>query len=48
VTSTRFAEPLSAGISGSEVVIFEDASHAPIYEQVEDFNTRTLTFLQAH
>jgi pimeloyl-ACP methyl ester carboxylesterase len=48
VTSTRFAEPLSAGISGSEVVIFEDASHAPIYEQVEDFNTRTLAFLQAH
>lgn len=48
VTSTRFAEPLSAGIAHSEVVIFEDASHAPIYEQVEDFNTRTLAFLQAH
>ncbi|HET7018348.1 MAG TPA: alpha/beta hydrolase [Streptosporangiaceae bacterium] len=48
VTSTRFAEPLSSGISGSEVVIFEDCSHAPIYEQVEDFNTRTLAFLRAH
>src|SRR5579863_4546682 len=36
-TSTRFAEPLSSGIADSEVVIFEDASHAPIYEQVEDF-----------
>jgi 3-oxoadipate enol-lactonase len=47
-TSTRFAEPLSAGIADSEVVIFEDCAHAPIYEQVEDFNARTLTFLQAH
>src|SRR5712691_11411529 len=45
VTSTRFAEPLSAGIANSEVVIFEDCSHAPIYEQVEDFNSRTLAFL---
>src|SRR5712691_11259518 len=48
VTSTRFAEPLSAGIANSEVVIFEDCSHAPIYEQVEDFNSRTLAFLQRH
>jgi pimeloyl-ACP methyl ester carboxylesterase len=48
VTSTRFAEPLSAGIADSEVVIFEDCSHAPIYEQVEDFNSRTLAFLRAH
>ena len=48
MTSTRFAEPLSAGIADSEVVVFEDASHAPIYEQVEEFNSRTLAFLQAH
>jgi pimeloyl-ACP methyl ester carboxylesterase len=48
VTSTRFAEPLSSGIAGSEVVVFENASHAAIYEQVEEFNARTLAFLQAH
>jgi pimeloyl-ACP methyl ester carboxylesterase len=28
VCSTRFAEPLSQGIRGSEVTIFEDCSHA--------------------
>jgi 3-oxoadipate enol-lactonase len=44
-TSTRFAEPLSSGIAGSEVVVFENAAHAAIYEQVEEFNARTLAFL---
>ena len=48
VTSTRFAAPLSEGIKGSEVVVFEDCSHAPIYENVEEFNQRTLAFLQHH
>ena len=48
VTSTRFAEPLSSGIGNSEIVVFEEAAHAPIYEQVEEFNQRTLAFLQAH
>lgn len=48
VTSTRFAEPLSSGIANSEVVVFEGSSHAPIYEQVEEFNARTLAFLHAH
>jgi pimeloyl-ACP methyl ester carboxylesterase len=48
VTSTRFAEPLSTGIANSEVVVFEDSAHAPIYEQVEEFNERTLAFVQAH
>jgi pimeloyl-ACP methyl ester carboxylesterase len=47
-TSIRFAGPLSSAIRNSEVVIFEDASHAPIYEQVEEFNSRTLAFLQSH
>jgi pimeloyl-ACP methyl ester carboxylesterase len=47
-TSTRFAEPLASGIADSEVVVFEDASHAPIYEQVEEFNARTLAFLADH
>jgi pimeloyl-ACP methyl ester carboxylesterase len=45
VTSTRFAGPLTSAISGSELVIFEDCSHAPIYENVEDFNKRTVDFL---
>ena len=48
VCSTRFAEPLKSGISGSEVVVFEDCSHAPIYENVEEFNRRTLAFLNDH
>jgi pimeloyl-ACP methyl ester carboxylesterase len=48
VTSTRFAEPLREGIKHSEVAVFEGSSHAPIYEQVEEFNARTLAFLQAH
>jgi len=47
VTSTRFAAPLSDGITGSTVVVFEDCSHAPIYENVEEFNRRTLEFLHA-
>ena len=48
VTSTRFAAPLHEGIAGSEVLVFEDCSHAPIYENVEAFNTQTLAFLQRH
>jgi 2-hydroxy-6-oxonona-2,4-dienedioate hydrolase len=48
VTSTRFAQPLQDGIAGSELTVFEDCAHAPIYENVEDFNQRTLAFLQRH
>jgi pimeloyl-ACP methyl ester carboxylesterase len=48
VTSTRFANPLSAAIPDTELVIFEDCAHAPIYENVDDFNQRTLAFLQRH
>jgi hypothetical protein len=29
-------------------VVFEDCAHAPIYENVEEFNQRTLAFLQRH
>jgi 3-oxoadipate enol-lactonase len=47
-TSTRFAAPLSEGISGSELIVFSDAAHAPIYEVTEEFNTRTLEFLKRH
>jgi 3-oxoadipate enol-lactonase len=48
VTSTRFAAPLSEGISNSELVVFSGCAHAPIYEITEEFNQRTLAFLQAH
>ena len=48
VTSTRFAAPLSDGIANSEVLVFEDCAHAPIYEDVEGFNAQTLAFLQRH
>jgi pimeloyl-ACP methyl ester carboxylesterase len=43
--STRFAGPLTEAISGSELVVFEDCAHAPIYENVGEFNARTLDFL---
>jgi len=46
VTSTRFAERMRSKINGSELVIFEKCSHAPIYEAVEEFNNKTSEFLQ--
>lgn len=48
VTSTRFAEPLQAGIKKSEVHVFEDCAHAAIYENVAAFNEKTLAFLNRH
>jgi len=47
-TSTRFADPIRDVIRGCELVVFEDCSHAPIYENVEEFNQQTLAFLQRH
>jgi pimeloyl-ACP methyl ester carboxylesterase len=47
VCSTRF-EPALRTIRHSEVHIFEDCSHAPIYENVAAFNDRTLAFLRAN
>src|SRR5262249_14287659 len=46
VTSTRFAEPMTKGIAGAELIVFEGCSHAPIYERVDEFNERTLAFLK--
>lgn len=46
VTSTRFADAMKNGIRKSEIVIFEDCSHAPIYENVSEFNDKTLAFLK--
>jgi 3-oxoadipate enol-lactonase len=48
VTSTRFADPIREAVAGCEIVVFEDCSHAPIYENVEQFNGQTLAFLQRH
>jgi 3-oxoadipate enol-lactonase len=48
VTSTRFAERMKNGIKQSELVIFETCSHAPIYEQVAEFNQKTLAFLSKY
>jgi pimeloyl-ACP methyl ester carboxylesterase len=45
VTSTRFAEPLSGGIANSEVVVFENLSHAGLHEDPDTFNRATLDFL---
>ena len=47
VCSTRF-EPALRAIGSSEVHVFEDCSHAPIYENVPAFNERTMAFLRAH
>jgi pimeloyl-ACP methyl ester carboxylesterase len=46
VTSTRFADGMTSNIRGSELLIFEGCAHAPIYEKVEEFNAKTLAFLQ--
>jgi 3-oxoadipate enol-lactonase len=48
VTSVRFADRIRDNIPNSEMIVFEDASHAPIYEKVEEFNQKTLAFLQRH
>ena len=48
VTSTRFADRMNGGIRDSELLIFEGCAHAPIYEKVEEFNQKTLRFLQSH
>jgi pimeloyl-ACP methyl ester carboxylesterase len=43
--STRFAEPLNSAIAGSELVVFEQLSHAGLHEDPETFNRATLDFL---
>lgn len=48
VTSLRFADPMRQKIRDSELVVFEKSSHAAIYEQVEEFNSKTLDFLRRH
>ena len=48
ITSVRFAGRMKENIANSELIVFENASHAPIYEKVEEFNAKTLAFLQRH
>jgi pimeloyl-ACP methyl ester carboxylesterase len=48
LTSQRFADKLKNEIRNSEVVIFEDCSHAAIYERIDEFNAKTLEFLKKH
>jgi pimeloyl-ACP methyl ester carboxylesterase len=48
VTSLRFADHMTSAIRGSELLVFKGSSHAPIYEQVEEFNQKTLAFLLRH
>ena len=48
VTSTRFAEPFKSGIKNSELIVFETCAHAAIYENVAEFNEKTLAFLNRH
>lgn len=47
-TSTRFADRMISNIHDSELLIFEGCAHASIYEKVEEFNQKTLRFLQRH
>lgn len=48
VTSTRFAAQMQQDIKQNEFRIFEGSSHAPIYEQIDEFNQSTLDFLMRH
>jgi pimeloyl-ACP methyl ester carboxylesterase len=48
VCSMRFAETLTGHIKLADLHVFEDCSHAPIYQNVEAFNQRTLAFLDQH
>ncbi len=47
-TSTRFADRMKGRIRNSELLIFEGCAHAPIYENVAEFNDKTLQFLKRH
>jgi pimeloyl-ACP methyl ester carboxylesterase len=48
VTPPSFAQSIGARIAGSELVPFEDCSHAALYQNVQAFNERTRAFLSSH
>jgi pimeloyl-ACP methyl ester carboxylesterase len=45
MTSIRFAAPMAETLRSSELLIFEGCAHAPLYENVQEFNEKTLQFL---
>jgi len=46
VCSPRFADALTGGIKNNELLVFEGAAHAAIYESIAEFNEKTLDFLE--
>jgi pimeloyl-ACP methyl ester carboxylesterase len=46
--SPRFADAMTTGIAGSELLVFETCAHAAIYQSVAEFNEKTLHFLNRH
>src|SRR5206468_4248269 len=48
VTSTRFADPITGAIAGSELTVFDQLSHAGLHEDPDAFNAATLDFLRRH
>jgi pimeloyl-ACP methyl ester carboxylesterase len=48
VTSTRFAEPITSAIAGSELTVFDHLSHAGLHEDPEAFNRATVDFVLRH
>lgn len=48
LTSTRFAQPMLDAIRLSELEVFEHSSHMPFFDDVENFNARSVAFLRRH
>jgi pimeloyl-ACP methyl ester carboxylesterase len=48
LTSLRFADPIRTKVRDVDLLIFEDCAHAALYQSVEEFNQKTLAFLQRH
>lgn len=46
--TSRFAEPMKRSIRNSELLVFEQCAHAPLYENIGEFNDKTLQFLKHH
>lgn len=45
VCSTRFADRMTKNIKNTEMIVFKDCAHAGLYENVEEFNKKTMDFL---
>ncbi len=48
ITSIRFSGAMKNGFRGSEMTVFENCAHAPIHEDVAQFNETALTFRKHH